>query len=180
MRIEILYLLIFTTVRSIGQEYLIELHSTWDYGADQWEIIGIDGDEEVIIELSMRWPLRSSIDEWVIRGGEVDGTIKTKWWGDRTQWELRWREQIVSIRLVQLGFSEQWEIRHGLKKLYLSNYEPNNPNQWITSNNPNWRMRSEYINDFRDWFIDDYLDDEFDTSVKIALIFIALINSITL
>ncbi len=173
----ILYLLFCSSLSS--QSYFSEVHTVWDDRFDEWEIIGFEEDDEFVIQLNLIWPLQNNWNEWRIQGGDIEGSIKTKWRGDPSQWEIRAGNELVIIVQQYRGDVNRWEVRNGDQRYLLSTVWNNDANNWHTPRNKTaWSMKTEFRDDPRDWIIEDYMIDSVPKITRLALIFIALWQSI--
>ncbi len=174
----LLYLVLLLNPWSMsGQFFFTEVHSVWDDRLDEWEILAIDEaeNEEVVIRLSMIWPLSQNWNEWRIDSDQINGTMKTKWRDDPSQWELRTDSSVVTIRQVNRYDPGRWEVREGNSRVLLSTRYRGVGNEWIIPRQiDQWYMYAEFPNDVRDWIIEDYLDHRFSAVFRLSLIFIAL------
>ena len=180
MRFLFIIILLFLLYPLHGQIQFTNLNSVWDNRLDEWIITGYDVEEEVVeFQLSLTWPLRNNWDEWRISGDSYTATIRQKWRGNDSHWELRNSSEIVQIRQTFRGDPSQWDILSGGKRVSLSTLYRNNANDWVIARNQqDWHMYSEYIDDPRDWLIEDYSFDELTDSMRMAMIFISLWQSI--
>ena len=164
---------------SFGQMYFTEVHSRWDDRYNEWEILGMADEEELMIRVSLIWPLKNNWEEWRIDGDSVSGTIKTKWRGDLSQWELRTRNEIIMVSQDDRDDVNRWEIREGTYSEILSTLYYNNSNVWhVPQRRDNWLMSTEFNNDSRDWRVEDYMENKSSVAFRLAMIFIALWQSI--
>lgn len=175
----ILFLIYCSSLQCLtAQIQYTEVHSIWDDRLGEWEVIGIENGEEIVIKIVLKWPLQNHWEEWRIESDHINGTIKTKWRNDLSRWELRDENSIIYMNQVHRGDVNRWEIREGVKRLYVVTRFYNNANEWILPRSENWIMSTEYKNDTRDWLIDDFLEESYSPSFKLAMIFISLWQSI--
>ena len=163
-----------------AQVYLTKVNSVWDDRMTEWEIHGVDTSEnEVRYSLSLTWPLKRDWAEWSISGEDFTARIRPKWTGDYSNWELRTNLGIISMRQRFSGDLTQWSISQGNRRIVLKTRYRQNANDWIVERNPDlWYMYTEYVDDPRDWLIEDFAEEELSLSLRMAMVFISLWQSI--
>jgi hypothetical protein len=138
--------------------------------------------EEVKIgELKQRWlDAREDWTEWDFNLDERQGTIKLKWKSDPSSWELRTFDgDIVTMKTIWNDDFTQWRISNGSFSLDLRSRYTSDYGEWNVADKKrgNYQIAVQYINDPRDWVIDDQLDEEVPVSMKMAMVFIVIYHS---
>ena len=171
--------LILLNLSLFGQSYFTEIQSRWSDRFDQWELSGMYFEEPFTISIDLTWPLQNNWEEWRISGLDLDGYIRSKWRGDPSMWEVRFDDRIVTIQLRSGIGNPEWEIREDGDRQVIRPRSAGNGNEWYIPRRRNdWLMYTEYVDDPRVWLIEDYLDEEHSITFRIALVFIALWQSI--
>lgn len=163
-----------------GQSIFRELYSTWDDRLDQWEVVieDLDGADQ-IIRMEQIWPLNNNWEEWRIDGQAIRGTIKTKWRGDFTRWEMRIGNQLFEINQKWRNDPNEWEVRSGDKRYKIETDYRNDANVWIARMQEGvFALFTSYRGDPRDWVVEDYVQESLTDEEKLAMVFISLFQSI--
>lgn len=172
--------LLIMVVQLSGQSTFFELHGVWDDRYDQWELIAEDHDgEAVVVRIEQLWPLNNNWEEWRIDGDLLRGSIKTKWRGDLTRWEVRVNNTLVEINQKWRNDPNVWEIRQANKRLKIETDYRDDANVWVAHlEEGDFALFTEYRDDPRDWLIDDYVTVSLTDEAKLAMVFISLIQSL--
>ncbi len=149
----------------------------WSDAFSEWVIY--TDQEDIDGELSLRWPNDNNWTEWRYRIGEETGTIRVKWPGDPNEWELRGGNRIITMRTVWNNDRRHWRISSRQTFTMRSRYG-NTWNEWLLERNTagTFEVVAAWENDPRDWNVYDNLDASVDTYTKIAMLFIAIFNSV--
>lgn len=180
----VLHLILYHPIVVSGQVenspiFFTEAHSRWNDRFDEWEILASLNDEEVVIHLDLVWPLQRNWEEWRIKSELFQGSIRTKWRGDISQWEMRINGDIILIRQLNRNDLNRWEISNGSSREILQTQWFNNPNQWhLPRRKGAWIQFMDRENDPRDWIIEDYLEENTDPAIRLAAIFIVIWQTI--
>ena len=172
------YLLLFT-VFNIHAQLLTGISTYWDDAFEEWIIY--TEDEEIEGELQPRWINRGDLTEWEWELDDESVTIKQVFANDPSQWQIRgYGGDIVTCRAMWKGDISEWKITNNSVTIIFKTRYANNPNEW--------RVREQYYgqfemytnteNDPRDWIIVDELDKKITPNMKIAMVFLAMYNSL--
>lgn len=180
MRVVLFTIFLMSISFCFGQSEFLGLSAQWDDRLDAWEVLYYDPEgEENAIELSQVWPLRTDWESWRLQGDDITGDISTQWRGDLTRWNIKIGEERLEIRQRWRNAPNQWEIVSDRGRSLLRTQLTNNANVWICSlEEGDFAMYTMYDGDPRDWVIEDYIIDSLSDTEKLAMIFIALFQSI--
>ena len=129
----------------------------------------------------MKWRLRNDYTDWTYRIGEKSGTIKQKWENNPNLWELRSSNTIVNISTIWTNDFTSFKLSDGIHTIRIERkYAGQDPIEWEISNGRfgNFTWYNEFEYDLRDWIIIDELNEEVNFELKIASIFITILQSI--
>ena len=174
-RLFLFLIVLFPTIT--WSQHLAGLATKWDDSFSEWMIF--TEDEDVLGEITMRWPMKGDWSEWDYRIGDLSGAIKVKWKADANLWEVRGDNQIVTIKTVWPNDWKQWEVKSADLQLDVKSKWSNILEDW-SAGSDRWgkiHMFTAWEGDLRDWVIEDQLADEVSLPVKIALIFIPVFYS---
>jgi hypothetical protein len=144
----------------------------------EWSIY--TDDEDVEGNLTMTWQSPDDWTQWTYRVGEHTGSIKTKWNKDLSHWEIRGDNKIISAQQTWQGDNRQWRITNNSFTLDLACKYGNNWNDWAVNDNKRGKFSvlTVYQNDPRDWALEDKLTDDVTLPMKMAIVFMSIINSV--
>lgn len=160
-------------------QLLTGISTYWDDSFAEWLIYTEDEDEEGTLQ--PRWINRGDWTEWEWELGDESVMIKQSFRNDPSQWEIRgYNGDIVTCRTAWKNDVSEWKITNNSVTIVFKTRYANNPNEW--------QVREQYYgqfavytnqeNDPRDWIIVDELDENITPNMKIAMVFIAIYNSI--
>lgn len=169
-----LFLYFFCTTL-VGQE-LYAINATWSDSFREWSFISADEQEGT---LALRWLNRNDWTDWTFSFDGFHGTLKMKWADDPNTWELRSGGTVINIRTKWKNDFSEWRISEGMTSLTFRSRYTNNISEWhlTDSQHGKFSMLTEWENDPRDWNIYDELRETISLELKLAMAFIAVINS---
>ena len=144
----------------------------------EWDIYIDEYDEKGY--LTMTWQKPDDWSQWSYRIGEKTGTIKTKWNRDFSQWEIRGDNKIITAQMIWNGDPRQWRITDNNITLELKTRWGNQLNEWLVDDNVRGQfyMNASIQNDPRDWDIQDELNESVSFTMKMAITFLTMFNSV--
>jgi hypothetical protein len=171
-------ILFFFTIAKTNAQMLTGISVRYNDAFVEWTIY--TDDEEVEGSLTMTWQNPDDWSQWTYRISEQTGTIKTKWNNDFSQWEIRGDSKIITAQQTWQGDSRQWRITNNTFSLDLACKYGNNWNDWVVNDTKRGKMSvlTAYQNDPRDWQIEDDMNAEVNLPMKMAIVFMSIINSI--
>lgn len=145
----------------------------WDVFADS-----VDTDKG---NLLMTWQNPDDWTNWSYRLGEKTGTIKTKWSRDLEHWETRGENKIISAETIFTGDKRQWRVTNNSFSLELACTDYQNGEQWTVEDSRRGRFTiyTELQRDYRDWVVEDELDSSVSLPMKMTLVFLAILNTVS-
>jgi len=158
-----------------GQE-LFAINTTWSDSFSEWSFVTADEEEGT---LGLRWLNGDDWTEWIFDFDGYSGTLKMKWADDPNRWELRSGGAVVNIRTKWKNDFSEWRISDGSTQLSFRSRYTNTISEWslVEKRYGKFSIQTEWENDPRDWNIYDELDESVSIEVKLAMTFIAVINS---
>lgn len=175
---KILFYLLTFLVFNIKAQTLTGISVKYNDAYVDWTIY--TDDEDVEGTLTMTWQSPDDWSQWTYRIGEHTGTIKTKWNKDLSHWEIRGDNKIISAQQTWQGDNRQWRITNNSFSLDLKCKYGNNWNDWEVNDSKRGKFSvlTAYQNDPRDWTIEDELNEEVTLPMKMAIVFMSIINSV--
>lgn len=166
----------FAAEHLFGQE-LYAINATWSDSFVEWSFVSTNEEEG---NFSVRWPNREYWSEWVFDYDGYSGTLKMKWDNNPNIWELRYGGEVVNIKTKWRNDFSEWRISDGTSQLTFASRYTNNISEWRLKEKRLgiFNLKTEWENDPRDWNIYDELDESITIGMKLAMTFIAIINSI--
>jgi len=179
--------------RAFFSQTLDAVNARWDDEFTEWDIYTMEGDQTVverggeeIIEveasgqLVMRWQADLNWAEWDFVIDDVIGSAKQTWKDDPTQWEIRIGNEVITCRAAWRDDLSEWRITNNRKTLTWRSKYRRNFNEWELRGDTygEFYVYATYVNDPRDWSIEDQLDDSIPFSMKMAMTFLAIYHSI--
>jgi hypothetical protein len=160
-----------------GQD-IIGLGTRWSDSFREWEVHSRE--EWRTGSMGLRWALREDWTEWEFRLGDTTAQIRLKWRDDPNLWEIRCLGKTVTARTVYPGDFRQWRLADGTHRLHWQSRYGNIRDEWIlrTQEAGSFTVYTYWEGDPRDWVIRDELNAEVSYALRVALIFIAVFNSI--
>ncbi len=132
-------------------------------------------------DLKLRWLMvREDWTDWEFSLPEERGTLRQKWKGDPTQWELRtYSGAVITMRAMWPDDLTEWRVTDNTYSLTLRSRWKNMFDEWRVDDpeRGSFYMYTFYEGDPRDWAIDDRLDPSVSMPMKIALAFLVLFHS---
>lgn len=189
----LLFCLLFS-IASNAQHYFTGIASRWSDDLSEWNIYTwtseqeeafqageeIDPDEvEATGSLRVRWQMRDDWNTWDYNIGEDRGYIRTLFNNRPDQWEVvGFNDEVITIRQLWKGDLREWRITNNTMQLTLKARWGNRLDEWVVreASYGDFRIYTSWEGDPRDWTIVDELNEEVSTSMKMALIFLAVFN----
>lgn len=156
---------------------LFAINAAWSDSFTEWSFITADEKEG---SFGLRWLNGNDWTEWNFDFDGQPGTMKMKWADDPNTWELRSGGVVINIRTKWKNDFSEWRVSEGTTRLSIRSKYTNAVGEWQAKNEQygNFTLKSEWENDPRDWEIYDEMDTDISIEMKLAMTFIAVINSI--
>lgn len=180
MRFKIIFphfLISFLICASLQGQQLYAINAEWNDSFREWSFVTADEEEGTF---GLRWLDGNDWSEWIFDFEGLHGTLKMKWGDDPNTWELRSGGEVVNIKTKWKNDFTEWRVSQGTTQLSIRSKYTNNISKWsvVEQRYGNFILETEWDNDPRDWYIYDELGEDVSTSLKLALTFIVVINSI--
>ena len=137
--------------------------------------------EDMFGELKLRWlNMRDDWTEWDYTMGDETGTIKMKWKGDPSHWELRsFGGSVITMRTAWKNDFTQWRVTDNSISLTLKSRWTGQFDEWLVQDKTrgSFYLYTLVQNDPRDWAIEDDLDTSVSNTMKMALIFLSIFHA---
>ena len=137
-------------------------------------------EEELVGEMKLRWlQVKEDWSEWEFQLRGERGTIKAKWRNDLTQWELRtYSGNVITIRTAWPNDDTQWRITDNSVSLLFKSRWTNQFDEWQCEDKAhgNFYVSTLRRNDPRDWAIDDRSKETVSEYLKLAMVFITVLQ----
>jgi hypothetical protein len=138
--------------------------------------------EEKKGELKQRWlNVKDDWSEWDYQLGDEQGVIKVKWKDNPGEWELRsYDRHIITMRSTFPRNFTEWRVTDNDISLNIKSKYTTQLDEWLVDDATHGKfyLYTLRAQDPRDWAIEDNLDAKVSQSFKIALMFIAIFNSV--
>lgn len=161
-------------------QYITEFHSEHNDSFREWNVV-LEIDSTTIIEgqLSLTWGLGDDFTDWQYSIGDFDGNIVQKYRNNPAFWELRQGSEIISITRTWPNDPTSWKIKSGKLQITIKSVHGNTVDEWQNRNPANGDLiiLTETEGDPRDWLIDDYMNDTFPFTMRMAAVFISIYSS---
>ena len=179
----ILALWLGTGYACIAQD-IIGLGTRWSDSFREWEIQTTDDWKTGTLEL--RWNLpqipgtQENWTEWDFRLGDTTAEIRLKWNDDPNLWEIRCLGVTVTARTMWSNDFRQWRLSDGKHRFNWQSRYGNIRDEWIVREEDSglFSVYTYWEGDPRDWVVRDELDQDVSFAMRVAMIFIAIFNSI--
>lgn len=157
---------------------IIGMGTRWSDSFREWEVH--TPNEWRTGTLQLRWNFREDWTEWDFRLGDTTAQIRLKWRDDPNLWEIKCLGKTVTARTVWSGDFRQWRISDGDRQLHWQSRFGNVRDEWILRNSAHgdFTVYAFWEGDPREWVIVDDLDAGVSYAMRLALIFIAVFNSV--
>ncbi|MEI6408884.1 MAG: hypothetical protein WCR52_05855 [Bacteroidota bacterium] len=189
------FFLLFCLVNTLQGQKLSSASTRWNDSFVAWELYtsvprdttlpeeeGDAPEEARNGELKHRWlNVRDDWSEWDYQLGEEQGTIKVKWKDLPTQWELRsYDGNVITMRTAWGNDYSEWRVTDNDVTLILKSKWKTQFDEWLVDDRAHGKfyMYTLRERDPRDWAIEDKLGAEISQSLKIALMFLSIFNSV--
>jgi hypothetical protein len=180
MRTAILPVLLFVFSGTGYSQDIIGLGTRWSDSFREWEIQ--TGDEWRTGSLELRWNLPGHEDwtEWDFRLGDTTAQIRLKWRDDPNLWEIKCLGVTVTARTTWNNDFRQWRLDDGKNRINWQSRYGNIRDEWIVREEDAgyFSVYTYWEGDPRDWVVIDELNADVSYAMRIAMIFIAVFNSI--
>ena len=176
MRKLILFLILIAfTSEVLGQE-LVQLSTRFNDDFREWKVYY---DEEGEGDLKVTWIQKNDLSKWDYKVGESFGMIKLKFLNNPNLWELRGDNEVITAKTVWNGQFQQWRISDSKRTIKLGAVNRLNANDWtiFDENEGQFLMYTEYLNDPRDWIIEESLNEGISLPFKMMMAFIVMYHS---
>ncbi len=164
-----------------AQPYLTGVASRWSDDFSEWDFYTEDDEEYASGELRMRWQQRGDWNVWDYQIGEERGYISTVFTDDASRWELVGpNNEVITMRQLWNNDARAWKVTANTVSLTFKSRWGNRRDEWIVRERTrgDFHVYTRWEGDPRDWIIVDELDEELGTSMKVAMVFLALFNTI--
>lgn len=165
---------------TIHAQDMIGIGSVWNDSFREWEIY--TGNDWRTGTLDLRWnlPGREDWTEWDFRLGDTTAQIRLKWSDDPNLWEIKCLGVTVTARTAWNNDFRQWRLSDGTHRINWQSRYGNVRDEWIMREDAlgHFTVYTYYEGDPRDWVIVDELKEDVSYAMRVAMIFIAVFNSV--
>ena len=162
---------------------IIGVGTRWNDSFREWEVHTTDRRTGT---LELRWNLppvsggRQDWTEWDFRLGDTTAQIRLKWTDDPNLWEIRCLGVTATARTTWNNDFRQWRISDGTHRINWQSRYGNIRDEWRVREEDSgfFSVYTYWEGDPREWVIIDELDEDVSYAMRIAMIFIALFNSV--
>lgn len=163
--------------KGISQD-IIGIGSRYSDSFREWEIHTTD--KWRTGELRLRWEIREDWTEWDFRLGDTTAEIRLKWADDPNLWEIKCLGVTVTARTTWNNDFRQWRVSDGTHTINWKSRYGNIRDEWIVreSEEGYFSVYTYYEGDPRDWVIVDEFNEDVSYAMRVALIFLAIFNSV--
>ena len=182
---------VFVLFYAASAQTISTISSRWDNSFVEWDIYiageQTDPDAETAPEeelyggFQLRFlNFQDDFSEWTYELGGERGTIRQKWKDDPTYWELRtYTGTVITMRTAWANDLSEWRITDNTISLNLGSRWKNRFDEWLVDDQRRGRFYLYTLNegDPRDWAIEDELTEDVSEPMKMAIIFLTLIQS---
>lgn len=153
---------------------IIGIGTRYDDSFREWVITTDDEDERG--EMRLRWAFRDDWSEWDVRIGDISATIEQKWRDDPNLWEIRCEGVVVNAKTTWSGEFNRWKLTDGSHQVNWGTKYFNMRDEWSSDSrsDESFKVYTYWEGDPREWVVDDRLDQEVSTAMKIAMVFLAV------
>lgn len=163
---------------------IIGLGTRWNDSFREWEVH--TGDDWRVGTLELRWSLPRGFDgkddwtEWDFRLGDTTARIQLKWADDPNLWEIKCLGVTATARTTWNNDFRQWRISDGTHRVNWQSRYGNIRDEWIVREEDcgYFSVYTYWEGDPRDWVVVDELNPDVSYAMRIAMIFIAMFNSV--
>lgn len=183
-RLSLLIAFLLVIVTQVTSQDVIGLGTRWSDSFREWEVHTADDYRTGTLEL--RWNLppipggREDWTEWDFRLGDTTAQIRLKWNDDPNLWEIRCLGVTVTARTTWNNDFRQWRISDGTHRINWQSRYGNIRDEWIVREEDSgfFSVYTYWEGDPRDWVVVDELDEDVSYAMRVAMIFLAIFNSI--
>lgn len=157
---------------------IIGIGTRWKDSFREWEVHTVD--EFRTGSLELRWTIREDWTQWDFRLGDTTAQIRQKWKDDPNLWEIKCLDVVVTARTTWNNDFRQWRLSDGKHQLTWYSRYGNVRDEWILRENDvgTFSLYTYWEGDPREWVVTDELGEDMSYAMRVALIFIALYNSV--
>lgn len=175
------YLLILVCILPLcvtrGQD-IIGVGTRWNDSFREWDVHTTQ--ESRTGSLQLRWKLDDDWSQWTFRLGDTTAQIRLKWKDDPNLWEIRCLGETVTARTIWSNDFRQWRITDGTHSIHWQSRYGNVRDEWIIRGDDSgtFTVYTYWEGDPREWVVMDELKEDTPYAMRLAMIFIAIFNSI--
>jgi len=173
----IIFFNVFSQSLIFAQNWVTGIESNWDNDVKEWTIYT----DSLDAELRFRWQLPDGTTTWDYScGDDISGNISQVWAGNLGDWEVRATNgEIISMKTIWNNDFTEWRITDNETSFKLKQKWANNKNEWeIRDDNlGDISIYTRWNDDFRDWEIQDDMLEDLGFHMRMAIIFIVLMNT---
>jgi len=170
---------LFTSLTIAGSQDIIGLGTKYSDSFREWDVQCIQEDRTGSLEL--RWILSDDWSQWEFRVGDTTAQIRQKWSDDANLWEIKCLGTTVIARTIWNNDFRQWRLSDGEHRIRWQSRYSNIRDEWIIREETgfgSFNVHTYWDGDPRDWVVEDTLDTEVSYAMRVALLFIAVFNSV--
>ena len=167
------------SVTMLTAQDIIGLGTRYSDSFREWDVQAAQEDRNGSLEL--RWILSDDWSQWEFRLGDTTAQIRQKWSDDANLWEIKCLGTTVTARTIWNNDFRQWRLSDGTHRIRWQSRYSNIRDEWIIREETgfgSFNVRAYWEGDPRDWVVEDTFDAEVSYAMRIALIFIAVFNSV--
>lgn len=162
---------------SVNAQEILGVRTYWNDDFREWIILAEE--EKNDGKLQMMWELRNDWTEWEFDFLHLRGKIEQPRTNDAEFWTLKSGYENITMRTVWPGDRTEWKVSDGFINLVIKTRYNNVGDEWLVNDGKygDFYIYTEWEGDPRDWLIEDFLEPEVSTLMKIALIHVVLMQS---
>lgn len=155
---------------------LYAVYTKWSNSFSEWYISTPKDRQAGTLERN--YPAGNDWSSWTLQFNGYSGNINQKWTNQPDHWELRYANQIVTMRPVFRGDYTTWRIEGNHTTITWSKQFQHLDASWTIQQHPGFSIFTAFEGDPRDWAIEDAIDNEaINLSMKLAMAFISIYYS---
>ena len=162
---------------SVNAQEILGVRTYWNDDFREWIIMAEE--EKNDGKLQMMWELRNDWTEWEFDFLNLRGKIEQPRTNNPEFWTLKSGYENITMRTIWPGDRTEWKITDGFINLVIKTRYNNIGDEWLVNDSKygDFYMYTEWEGDPRDWLIEDFLEPEVSTLMKLALIHVVLMQS---
>ena len=163
---------------TVQAQNIIGVGTRYNDSFREWEVH--TPDEFHTGTLQLRWTIREDWTEWDFRLGDTTAQIRLKWSDDPNLWEIKCLGTTVTARTTWNNDFRQWKLSDGTHRINWQSRYGNIRDEWIMreSDCGDLTVYTYWEGDPREWVVIDELNPDVSYAMRLALIFIAIFNSV--